>query len=98
MKYIIDHFLKPWGIVANGYIRWHGEERGDIGTIVVGNNEVTARSGVLLNDDSKTVEKTYTVNEVFALLSAVEGHVSVSGGVLSFADGQVVDLKKVQDD
>jgi hypothetical protein len=35
---------------------------------------------------------------VFALLSAVEGHVSVSGGVLSFADGQVVDLKKVQDD
>lgn len=45
MKYIITHFLKPWGYVANGQIEWRGEEWGDTGVIVVENNEVRAASG-----------------------------------------------------
>jgi hypothetical protein len=38
IQYIIDHFLKPWGIVLNGVVDWFGEERSDVGTITIQNN------------------------------------------------------------
>lgn len=47
MEYIIQNFLKPWGYVANGEIKWRGEERSDIGVLVVKDNVVTAHKGVL---------------------------------------------------
>jgi len=96
MKYIIEHFLKPWGITANGLIRWYGEERSDVGTIVVKDNEVTT-THALLNDDAKSVQKTYSGDQVLAMLAQVEGHVSVSGGVVTFATGEAVDLNKLVD-
>jgi len=40
MVFYIEHFLKPWGIVANGTIEWRGEDWGDSGAIVVVDNEV----------------------------------------------------------
>lgn len=43
MKYIIEHFIKPWGIIANGEIEWRGEEWDDTGTIVVKDNLVTTK-------------------------------------------------------
>jgi hypothetical protein len=50
MKYIIAHFLKPWGIVANGRITWQGEEHGDTGTLIVENNEVCTVEGHYPNE------------------------------------------------
>lgn len=43
LKYIIEHFLKPWGYVLNGKVSWRGEEFSDIGNIVVKNNIVTVQ-------------------------------------------------------
>lgn len=41
MKYLIEHFFKPWNLVLNGEIKWKGEEFDDEGTIVVTDNIVT---------------------------------------------------------
>lgn len=49
MVYIIDHFLKPWGYVANGSIDWEGQESGDIGTIYVKDNKVEAVASEIYN-------------------------------------------------
>lgn len=45
LKYLIKHFFSPWGHKLNGEIKWFGEERTDIGTIVVKNNVVTTKKG-----------------------------------------------------
>lgn len=33
IKYLIAHFLKPWGYTLNGEVYWEGEERDDAGII-----------------------------------------------------------------
>lgn len=43
IKFIIEHFLKPWGKVLNGEVEWQGEERDDRGMIVVKDNVVTTK-------------------------------------------------------
>lgn len=43
IRYIIDHFLKPWGIVANGCITLEGEDGDDMGAITVVSNIVTVK-------------------------------------------------------
>jgi hypothetical protein len=48
MEYIINSFLIPWGVVANGVIEWNGEEPDDLGQIVVKNNKVTERVGTVV--------------------------------------------------
>jgi len=40
LKYIIKHFLAPWGYVLNGEATWRGEQRDDRGTLHVFENEV----------------------------------------------------------
>lgn len=40
LRYIIDHFLRPWGYVLDGEVRWRGEDFSDMGTIVVRDNVV----------------------------------------------------------
>ncbi|MBL8794830.1 MAG: hypothetical protein JNM56_13055 [Planctomycetia bacterium] len=40
LKYIIDHFLVPWGYVLNGAVKWQGYYRGDRGTLRVRQNQV----------------------------------------------------------
>lgn len=42
LKYLITHFISKWGYVLNGEVKWDGEDSGDMGKIVVKDNEVTA--------------------------------------------------------
>ncbi len=41
IKYLIKHFLAPWGYKLNGTVKWQGESEEDVGEIVVKNNQVT---------------------------------------------------------
>lgn len=45
IKYLIQHFLLPWGYVLNGSVDWKGEDSGDIGKIEITNNVVTILTG-----------------------------------------------------
>jgi hypothetical protein len=45
LEYLIKHFFEPWGIELNGEIEWQGEDRYDIGKIVVDDNEVEVKEG-----------------------------------------------------
>ena len=45
IEYLIYHFLKPWGYVLNGEVEWDGEERGDIGIIIIRDNKVEIKHG-----------------------------------------------------
>jgi hypothetical protein len=47
LRYLIKHFLKPWGYKLNGEVRWMGEESSDRGTIVVKDNVVTMRAATI---------------------------------------------------
>jgi hypothetical protein len=40
LEYIIEHFLRPWGYVLNGSVKWQGESFDDRGLIVVKKNDV----------------------------------------------------------
>lgn len=46
LKYLIQHFLKPWGYTVNGDVEWQGEEREDRGVLRVTDNIV--KTGSLL--------------------------------------------------
>lgn len=50
LKYIIEHFLKPWGYTLNGRVEWFGEDRSDQGIIIVENNNVTTKVAKLVWD------------------------------------------------
>lgn len=43
IRYLIEHFLRPWGYTVNGSVCWQGEEVGDAGTIEVVDNFVKSR-------------------------------------------------------
>lgn len=43
LKYLIQHFIAPWGYVLNGEVVWSGEDPNDSGVIVVNNNIVTTK-------------------------------------------------------
>lgn len=45
LEYLIKNFFEPWGIKLNGEIEWQGEERDDMGKIIVTDNEVEVREG-----------------------------------------------------
>ena len=42
LKYLIKHFLTPWGCRLRGAVRWRGENPEDVGMIIVDDNEVRA--------------------------------------------------------
>ena len=42
IKYLIKHFLAPWGYVVNGEVEWSGEEVGDNGVIFIHDNMPSA--------------------------------------------------------
>jgi hypothetical protein len=44
-EYLLEHFLTPWGYRVNGAVEWFGEDRGDIGRILIVNNAVTVQPG-----------------------------------------------------
>lgn len=43
LRYLIEHFLAPWGYTLNGTVTWQGEEIGDVGRIVCADNVVTTQ-------------------------------------------------------
>lgn len=43
LKYLIIHFFERWGVKLNGRIQWQGEEIGDVGVIIVKNNEIKVK-------------------------------------------------------
>lgn len=51
LRYLIHHFLAPWGHTLNGEVTWQGEESGDMGKIVVTDNEVTVKPGRVVYED-----------------------------------------------
>jgi hypothetical protein len=51
IKYLITHFLEPWGYRLNGKVKWKGEERGDRGYILIWNNHV------YVNEEPSILEK-----------------------------------------
>lgn len=51
IKYLIDHFLAPWGYKVDGLVDWNGEDRGDVGQIEVKRNKVVARKGRIVYSD-----------------------------------------------
>ena len=48
MKYILDTFIIPWGYTANGVVTWIGEDRSDLGRIVVINNKLQTNKGYVV--------------------------------------------------
>lgn len=44
LAYLITTFLIPWGITVNGEVPWQGEEVGDVGVLMVKNNEVSTQA------------------------------------------------------
>ena len=53
LRYLINEFFIPWGRKLNGEILWYGEDREDIGKIVVENNEIKTVLGELKYDDDE---------------------------------------------
>ena len=53
LKYLINHFFEPWGVLLNGEIDWYGEDRSDIGKIIVKDNVVTVKEGKLVFDNEE---------------------------------------------
>ena len=45
IKYLIDNFLTRWEYQLNGEVRWFGEERDDLGIIIIENNNVRSDKG-----------------------------------------------------
>ena len=45
LEYIINHFLKPWGLALNGEVEYQGEESDDFGKIIVSENVVARKIG-----------------------------------------------------
>lgn len=48
IKYLINHFLKPWGYILNGEVTWQGEDSSDIGKIVIKDNVVSTKHAKLV--------------------------------------------------
>ena len=45
LKYLLKHFLVPWGYGLKGMVEWQGEELEDIGRIFVEGQEVSTKRG-----------------------------------------------------
>ena len=45
LKYLIEHFFKPWGYNLNGTVEYQGEDSSDFGMIIVENNVVKLKRG-----------------------------------------------------
>lgn len=45
LRYLVEHFLTPWGYRLSGTVEWQGEESSDFGRIVVKDSVVTTAKG-----------------------------------------------------
>jgi hypothetical protein len=46
LRYLLRHFLIPWGYVLNGRVDWQGPEPGEVGMISVLDNAVSWNTNV----------------------------------------------------
>lgn len=53
MQYILDEFITPWGIVANGVIDAQGEDASDVWRLKVINNKVVVQQGRVVFEDAE---------------------------------------------
>lgn len=53
IKYLIEHFLSPWGYVLNGEVYWIGEDADDRGIIVIKDNVVKTKVARIVYEDSE---------------------------------------------
>ena len=75
LRYIIANFLQPWGLTLNGRVTWEGEDRSDVGTIVVKDNEVSTIEGTKYEDDEDEAgPKEYNKEQVIAALERIKEH------------------------
>lgn len=51
LEYLIDRILAPRGYILNGTVDWQGEEREDIGRIIVKDNVITTQQGYIVYGD-----------------------------------------------
>jgi hypothetical protein len=52
ITYLIDNFIGPWGYVLNGTVQWYGEDRDDIGMIIIKDNTVSVKTAKLFWDNA----------------------------------------------
>jgi hypothetical protein len=45
LEYIVERFLKPWGLTLSGEVEWRGEDPSDLGLISVKGNVITVKIG-----------------------------------------------------
>lgn len=48
LRYVIEHFIKPWGVSLSGEVRYEGDELGDSGTIFIKDNVVEDVEDVII--------------------------------------------------
>jgi hypothetical protein len=48
LEYLIANFIDPWGYVLNGEVEWRGEDKSDVGKIIVKDNTVIVMEGVVV--------------------------------------------------
>lgn len=57
LRYLVEHFLAPWGHVLDGTVEWEGEEQGDQGRIHAKSNVIrTQRAVVTFEDDPEATD------------------------------------------
>ena len=64
MQYMLDKFIIPWGLIANGTIDYIGDEAGDVSTLTVKDNVITVRKKG--EDDIKLVSAAVYLSYVTA--------------------------------
>ena len=48
IEYIVNAILAPKGYVLNGEVTWQGEEQGDIGKIIIEDNQIAVKEGKIV--------------------------------------------------
>lgn len=38
IEYLVNNFIKPWGYILNGHVKWYGEDKYDKGSITISDN------------------------------------------------------------
>lgn len=54
LEYLIVNFIKPWGLIMSGQVKWQGESRDDHGSIRIDNNSIEIYASKLNMVDSSS--------------------------------------------
>ncbi len=68
LAYLMNHFLIPWGYNLNGEVNWEGEDNTDFGIMILENNQLSVREGVI----------SYASPEIVALHPVIENSANMS--------------------